>query len=78
MNLEIEKLIKGAEKELVFISPFIKLHERLKYELTFKQNKEKLKLTRSKNKVPTVIKIDNDDVVPLMAGQEIGWNCSNI
>ncbi|MDA9094253.1 dihydroorotase [Methylophilaceae bacterium] len=42
------------------------------------QSKEKLKLTRSKNKVPTVIKIDNDDVVPLMAGQEIGWNCSNI
>ena len=42
------------------------------------QSKEKLKLTRSKNKVPTVIKIDSDDVVPLMAGQEIGWNCSNI
>ena len=64
-NNAIEKLENFCSK---FGADFYKLN----------QNKEKLKLTRSKNKVPTVIKIDNDDVVPLMAGQEIGWNCSNI
>ena len=64
-NNAIEKLENFCSK---FGADFYKLN----------QNKEKLKLTRSKNKVPTVIKIDNGDVVPLMAGQEIGWNCSNI
>ena len=64
-NNAIEKLENFCSK---FGADFYKLN----------QNKERLKLTRSKNKVPTVIKIDNDDVVPLMAGQEIGWNCSNI
>ena len=64
-NNAIEKLENFCSK---FGADFYKLN----------QSKEKLKLTRSKNKVPTVIKIDNDDVVPLMAGQEIGWNCSNI
>ena len=64
-NNAIEKLENFCSK---FGADFYKLN----------QNKEKLKLTRSKNKVPTVIKIDSDDVVPLMAGQEIGWNCSNI
>ena len=64
-NNAIEKLENFCSK---FGAYFYKLN----------QSKEKLKLTRSKNKVPTVIKIDNDDVVPLMAGQEIGWNCSNI
>ena len=64
-NNAIEKLENFCSK---FRADFYKLD----------QSKEKLKLTRSKNKVPTVIKIDNDDVVPLMAGQEIGWNCSNI
>ena len=43
-----------------------------------KQNKNKIKLNRVKKKIPNIIKIDNDDVIPLMAGQEIGWNCSNI
>ena len=64
-NNAIEKLENFCSK---FGADFYKLN----------QNKEKLKLTRSKNKVPTVIKIGNGDVVPLMAGQEIGWNCSNI
>lgn len=64
-NNAIEKLENFCSK---FGAYFYKLN----------QSKEKLKLTRSKNKVPTVIKIDNDDIVPLMAGQEIGWNCSNI
>ena len=64
-NNAIEKLENFCSK---FGADFYKLN----------QSKEKLKLTRSKNKVPTVIKIDNGDVVPLMAGQEIGWNCSNI
>ena len=64
-NNAIEKLENFCSK---FGADFYKLN----------QNKEKLKLTRSKNKVPTVIKIDNGDVVPLLAGQEIGWNCSNI
>ena len=64
-NNAIEKLENFCSK---FGADFYKLN----------QNKEKLKLTRSKNKVPTVIKIDNGDVVPLMAGQEIGWNCTNI
>ncbi|MDC0542118.1 dihydroorotase [Methylophilaceae bacterium] len=64
-NNAIEKLENFCSK---FGAYFYKLN----------QSKEKLKLTRSRNKVPTVIKIDNDDIVPLMAGQEIGWNCSNI
>jgi len=64
-NNAIEKLENFCSK---FGADFYKLD----------QSKEKLKLTRSKNKVPTVIKIGNGDVVPLMAGQEIGWNCSNI
>jgi dihydroorotase len=64
-NNAIEKLENFCSK---FGADFYKLN----------QSKEKLKLTRSKNKVPTVIKIDNGDVVPLLAGQEIGWNCSNI
>ena len=64
-NNAIEKLENFCSK---FGADFYKLN----------QSKEKLKLTRSKNKVPTVIKIDNGDVVPLMAGQEISWNCSNI
>ncbi|MDB4096694.1 dihydroorotase [Methylophilaceae bacterium] len=64
-NNAIEKLENFCSK---FGADFYKLN----------QSTEKLKLTRSKNKVPTVIKIDNGDVVPLLAGQEIGWNCSNI
>ena len=64
-NNAIEKLENFCSK---FGADFYKLN----------QSKNKLKLTRFKNKVPTVIKIDNDDVVPLMAGQEIGWNCSKI
>ena len=64
-NNAIEKLENFCSK---FGADFYKLN----------QSKEKLKLTRSKNKVQTVIKIDNGDVVPLMAGQEIGWNCSKI
>ena len=64
-NNAIEKLENFCSK---FGADFYKLN----------QSKEKLKLTRSKNKVPTVIKIDNGDVVPLMAGQDISWNCSNI
>ena len=64
-NNAIEKLENFCSK---FGADFYKLN----------QNKEKLKLTRSKNKVPSVIKIGNGDVVPLMAGQEIGWNCFNI
>ena len=64
-NNAIEKLENFCSK---FGADFYKLN----------QNKDKLKLTRFKNKVPTAIKIDNGDVVPLMAGQEIGWNCTNI
>ena len=64
-NNAIEKLENFCSK---FGADFYKLN----------QSNEKLKLTRSKNKVPTIIKIDNGDIVPLLAGQEIGWNCSNI
>ena len=39
------------------------------------QNKNKIKLVRSSNKVPNSIKIDNGEVIPLLAGQEINWNC---
>ena len=39
------------------------------------QNKNKIKLVRSSNKVPNYIKIDNGEVIPLLAGQEINWNC---
>ena len=39
------------------------------------QNKNKIKLVRSSNKVPNSINIDNGEVIPLLAGQEINWNC---
>lgn len=42
------------------------------------QNKNKIKLVRSSNKVPNSIKIDNGEVIPLLAGQEINWNCSAV
>lgn len=42
------------------------------------QNKNKIKLVRSSNKVPNYIKIDNGEVIPLLAGQEINWNCSAV
>jgi len=64
-NDAIEKLMDFSSK---FGADFYKLN----------QSKEKLKLIRSRNKVPTTIKIDDDEIIPLMAGQEIGWNCSEI
>jgi dihydroorotase len=64
-NNAIEKLENFCSK---FGAEFYKLN----------QSKEKLKLIRSGNKIPTNIKIDNDEIIPLMAGQEIGWNCSEI
>lgn len=45
LNYEIEKLIKEASLELILISPFIKLHDRLKDELKSNPNKESLKVT---------------------------------
>ena len=42
------------------------------------QNKNKIKLVKSSNKVPNSIKIDNGEVIPLLAGQEINWNCSAV
>ncbi len=45
LNHEIAKLISEAQKDLIFISPYIKLHERLKYELRSKKNKEDICLT---------------------------------
>jgi dihydroorotase len=41
-------------------------------------SKNKIKLLRANNKIPNNIKVDNDTIVPLMAGQEIGWNCCDI
>ncbi len=64
-NNAIEKLENFCSK---FGADFYKLD----------QSKMKIKLIRSKSKIPTIIKIDNDEIVPLMAGQEIGWNCSEI
>jgi hypothetical protein len=45
LNHEITKLISKAYGSLIFISPYIKLHERLKYELKNKMNKEEIELT---------------------------------
>ena len=36
VNAEIEKLLKESENQLVLISPFIQIHERLKYFLNQK------------------------------------------
>jgi len=44
LNNEITNIIKNSENQLVIISPYIKLHSRLKDELNSKQNKEKLKI----------------------------------
>lgn len=41
LNSEIEKLIRKANSQLIFISPFIKLPDKLKDELKSKSNKDK-------------------------------------
>lgn len=45
LNAELEKIIKGAEKHLFLISPFIKLHDRLKSILKTKLEEHKLEIT---------------------------------
>jgi dihydroorotase len=64
-NNAIEKLENFSSK---FGADFYKLS----------QSKNKIKLLRANNKIPNNIKVDNDTIVPLMAGQEIGWNCCDI
>ncbi len=44
LNLALEKLIKEAEVELILISPYIKLHDRLKDELKKKRDLHNLRI----------------------------------
>jgi hypothetical protein len=44
LNLEIENLFKNSNQELILISPFIKLHDRLISTLKTKINDDKLKI----------------------------------
>lgn len=44
INLALEKMIKNAEEYLILISPYIKLHDRLKAELKAKVANDKLKI----------------------------------
>ncbi len=44
LNSELEKIIERAEKELIIISPFIKLHERIKDKLRLKIDNESIEI----------------------------------
>jgi hypothetical protein len=45
LNLELENMIIRADNYLLFVSPYIKLHERIKDELKRKKNNDRLEIT---------------------------------
>ena len=64
LNLEIENLFKNSQQELILISPYIKLHDRLISTLKTKINNDKLKiiLLFGKNEADKSKSMKKDDV----------------
>ena len=45
LNSELEKILEGAEEQIILISPYIKLHDRYASTLRTKLNNHKLEIT---------------------------------
>lgn len=64
INLVLEEMIRDAERVLIFISPYIKLHDRLKDELKRKKENEELviKIVYGKNEYDPSKSLSLDDI----------------
>jgi hypothetical protein len=64
LNSEIEKIFSSAEKEIIIISPYIKLHHRIKSILELKKESPKIKIVvvYGKNENDKGQSMDNDQV----------------
>lgn len=77
LNSEIEKLIKEAAYDLIFVSPYIKLHDRLKDELKSNPNRNELKVTvvfgKNEDKVSKSLAIEELDFFKMFPNLEIRY-----
>lgn len=62
LNATLEKIIKKAELTLVLISPYIKLHSRVKDELKLKKNRHDLKISIVYGKSDNGNRLSKDDL----------------